>query len=144
MGEQQHEPVDPAPETQAAATGQAGSDPGAGMDISGMFAQAQQLQDHLVAAQRALEAEEVTGTAGGGLVTALMSGTGELISLTIARSAVDPDDTETLSDLIVAAVRDASQNAKELAAASMGPLAQGLGIPGLDGPGGVTGLPGQG
>ena len=80
-------------------------------------------------------------------MTALVSGTGELLSLTINRSAVDPDDTETLADLIVAAVRDASENAKELAAQAMGPLA-GLGgglpsLPGDDAPGRMTGLPGQ-
>jgi DNA-binding protein YbaB len=68
-------------------------------------------------------------------VTALVSGTGELLSLTINPQAVDKDDTETLADLIVAAVRDASENAKEIAARAMGPLAGGLGggLPGLGG-----------
>jgi nucleoid-associated protein EbfC len=113
-----------------------------GFDMAGLLAQAQAMQNQLLQAQADLEKQEVEGSAGGGLVTALVSGTGELLSLTINRSAVDPDDTETLADLIVAAVRDATENAKELAAQAMGPLAGGLGgMPGA--PGGMTGLPGQ-
>jgi DNA-binding YbaB/EbfC family protein len=113
--------------------------------MAGLLAQAQAMQNQLMQAQADLEQQEVEGSAGGGLVTALVSGTGELLSLTINRSAVDPDDTETLADLIVAAVRDATENAKELAAQAMGPLAGGLGgLPGVPGgPGGMTGLPGQ-
>jgi nucleoid-associated protein EbfC len=116
-----------------------------GFDMAGLLAQAQAMQNQLMQAQADLEQQEVEGSAGGGLVTALVSGTGELLSLTINRSAVDPDDTETLADLIVAAVRDATENAKELAAQAMGPLAGGLGgLPGAPGgPGGMTGLPGQ-
>lgn len=114
-----------------------------GFDMSNLLAQAQAMQSQLMEAQANLESAEVEGTAGGGLVTALVSGTGELLSLTISRNAVDPDDTETLADLIVAAVRDASENAKELAAETMGPLAGGLGggIPGMPG---ISGPPGQG
>ncbi len=132
--------------------GASGGAQGGGFDMSGLLAQAQAMQSQLMQAQADLEKQEVEGSAGGGLVTALVSGTGELLSLTINRSAVDPDDTETLADLIVAAVRDASENAKELAARAMGPLAGGLGgglpglpgLPGGDAPGGMTGLPGQG
>ena len=124
---------------------------GGGFDMAGLLAQAQAMQSQLLQAQADLEKQEVEGSAGGGLVTALVSGTGELLSLTINRSAVDPDDTETLADLIVAAVRDATENAKELAAQAMGPLAGGLGgLPGAPGgsggsggSGGMTGLPGQ-
>lgn len=120
-----------------------------GFDMSNLLAQAQAMQSQLMEAQANLESQEVEGSAGGGLVTALVSGTGELLSLTINPQAVDRDDTETLADLIVAAVRDASENAKEVAARAMGPLAGGLGgaFPGLPGdeggPGGMTGLPGQ-
>jgi DNA-binding YbaB/EbfC family protein len=70
---------------------------------------------------------EVEGTSGGGLVTAKVTGAGDLVGLLIAPEAVDPDDTETLADLIVAAVRDATSNAQELAAAKLGPVAGGLG-----------------
>jgi DNA-binding YbaB/EbfC family protein len=91
----------------------------------------------LQAAQAELAAAEVTGTAGGGLVTATLTGSGELTSLTIDPKAVDPDDVETLQDLIVAAVRDAHRAVGELAEEKMGPVAGGLG----GGLGGL-GLPG--
>ena len=100
-----------------------------------LMKQAQKMQQQLAAAQAELAEAEVTGTAGGGLVTATMTGSGELVSLTISPEAVDPDDVETLQDLVVAAVRDASRAANELAASTMGPvtggLGGGLGLPGL-------------
>ncbi|WP_350279526.1 YbaB/EbfC family nucleoid-associated protein [Kribbella sp. HUAS MG21] len=111
-----------------------------GFDMSNLLAQAQAMQNQLMEAQADLEGQEIEGSAGGGLVTALVSGTGDLLSLTIKKEAVDPDDTETLADLIVAAVRDASENAKQAAAAAMGPLAGGLG----GAFGGEGGLPGFG
>ena len=100
-----------------------------------LLQQAQQMQQQLMAAQEELARTEVTGSAGGNLVTATVTGTGELTALTIAPAAVDPDDVETLQDLVVAAVRDAKRAADELAAQRMGPLAGGLGgglgLPGL-------------
>ena len=109
--------------------------PGGQPDLNQLLQQAQQLQQQMQAAQAELAATEVTGTAGGDLVSATMTGDGELTGLTIAPSAVDPDDLETLQDLIVAAVRNARQAAEELAASRMGPLAGGLGggmgLPGL-------------
>jgi DNA-binding YbaB/EbfC family protein len=109
--------------------------PGGQPDLSALLQQAQQMQQALVAAQEELASTEVTGTAGGNLVTATMTGSGELTAVTIAPAAVDTDDLETLQDLVVAAVRDAKHNADELAASRMGPLAGGigggLGIPGF-------------
>ncbi|MBC7677654.1 MAG: YbaB/EbfC family nucleoid-associated protein, partial [Pseudorhodobacter sp.] len=72
-------------------------------------------------------------TAGGGLVTATVTGSGELVSLAIDPKAVDPDDVESLEDLVLAAVADASGNAQELQAQLMGPMASGLGGLGLPG-----------
>ena len=100
--------------------------------------QAQQMQQQLLAAQEELAQREVTGSAGGGLVTATMTGSGDVTAITIAPSAVDPDDLETLQDLVVAALHDAKRAADELAATTMGPLAGGLG----GGAGGGLGLPG--
>jgi hypothetical protein len=101
--------------------------------------QAQKMQEQLMSAQEELANAEVSGSAGGGLVTATVSGSGELKSLTIDPKVVDPEDVETLADLIVAAVRDAGAQAQKLAADTMGPLAGGLG----DGGGlGGLGLPG--
>ena len=102
-----------------------------------LMKQAQKMEQELLAAQEQLASAEVTGSAGGGLVTATVTGSGELRSVTIDPSVVDPDDVETLQDLVVAAVRDANRAAQELASERMGPLTQGLG----GGLGGL-GLPG--
>lgn len=98
-----------------------------------ILAQAQAMQEQLMSAQEELAAAEATGTAGGGLVTATVDGSGELKAIVIDPKVVDPEDTETLADLVVAAVRDASANAQKLAAEKMGPLAGGLGGLGLPG-----------
>jgi len=115
--------------------------PGGGMpDMQQILQQAQQMQEQLLAAQQELAEAEVTGTAGGGLVTATVSGDLELKNLTIDPKVVDPDDVDTLSDLVVAAVRDATGNAQKLTEEKMGPLTGGLGggMPDLGG----LGLPG--
>ena len=100
-----------------------------------LLKQAQKMQQALAAAQEELANAEVTGSAGGGLVTATMTGSGDLVSVTISPEAVDPDDVETLQDLVVAAMRDAQRAVNELAASTMGPvtggLGGGLGLPGL-------------
>ena len=89
------------------------------------------MQQDLLTAQAELATKQVEGSAGGGLVRAVMAGSGELVSLTIDTKAVDPDDVETLQDLVVAAVRDAAREVTELTQQTMGPLAGGLNIPGL-------------
>jgi DNA-binding YbaB/EbfC family protein len=104
--------------------------------MQSLLEQAAQMQEQLIQAQEELSGMEVEGTSGGGLVTAKVTGAGDLVGLLIAPEAVDPDDTETLADLIVAAVRDATSNAQELAAAKLGPVAGGLGgVGGLQLPG---------
>ena len=110
--------------------------PGGQGDMQSLLEQAAQMQQQLIQAQEELSRMEVEGTSGGGLVTAKVTGAGDLVGLLIAPEAVDPDDTETLADLIVAAVRDATSNAQELAAAKLGPVAGGLGdVGGLQLPG---------
>jgi nucleoid-associated protein EbfC len=106
-----------------------------------LLQQAQQMQQQMMQAQEELGRAEVQGSAGGGLVTATVSGTGELVNVAIDPGAVDPEDTETLSDLVVAAVRDANRAAGELQAQKLGPLTEGLGgMGGLGGGGGAGGL----
>src|SRR5256885_2951023 len=112
--------------------------PGGLPDMQQILEQAQRMQETLMSAQQELADAEVTGTAGGGLVIAVVSGSGELKSLAIDPKVVDPEDVETLADLIVAAVRTAEGNAQKLAADKMGPLAGGLGGGGLGG----LGIPG--
>ncbi|MFJ4677102.1 MULTISPECIES: YbaB/EbfC family nucleoid-associated protein [unclassified Kitasatospora] len=100
-----------------------------------LLKQAQKMQEDLARAQQELAEARVSGSAGGGLVEATATGAGELVALTISPAAVDPEDTETLADLVVAAVRDAAAAAQKLQAERMGPLTQGLGG------GGIPGLP---
>jgi nucleoid-associated protein EbfC len=94
--------------------------------MGALMAQAQAMQAQLAAAQASLATMEVTGSAAGSLVTARMSGKGELIAVTIDPSVADPQDTATLSDLVVAAVRDAQRQVSDAAEQALGPLAGGL------------------
>ncbi|MFW6204128.1 MAG: YbaB/EbfC family nucleoid-associated protein [Actinomycetota bacterium] len=95
-----------------------------GFDVSQLMQQAQRMQEQF---QQNLSDAEVTGTAGGGLVSATVDGTGELVSLDIDPSVVDPEDVETLADLIVAAVRDGQSQVQRLMAEQMGSLGSMLG-----------------
>ena len=112
--------------------------PGGQQNMQQLLEQAQKMQQQILAAQEELAQAEAQGSAGGGLVTATVSGTGELKGLSIDPRAVDPDDTETLADLVVAAVRDATRAAAQLQATTMDPLTKDLG----GGLGGGLGLPG--
>jgi DNA-binding YbaB/EbfC family protein len=94
--------------------------------MSALLAQAQRLQGELVAAKERLAEARVDGSAANGLVTATVTGTGELVAVTIKPEACDPGDAETLGDMVVAAVRDATTQAGQLAAEQMGPLAGGI------------------
>ena len=107
--------------------------PGGQPNMQQLMKQAQKMQQQLVEAQAQLAQTEVVGTAGGGLVTATVTGSGDVLSIKIDPKAVDPDDVESLEDLVVAAIRDAATNAAELQQSAMGPLAGGLGGLGLPG-----------
>ena len=74
--------------------------------MSQLLAQAQQMQQQLMAAQQEMAEAEVTGQAGGGLVTATVKGTGEVVGLKIDPKVVDPDDVETLQDLVIGAINN--------------------------------------
>ncbi|CAN5761717.1 hypothetical protein BH24ACT2_BH24ACT2_16840 [soil metagenome] len=88
------------------------------------MAQAQQVQEHLLAAQAAVAEQVVHGQSGGGAVRVEVSGAMEFRSVTIDRSAVDPDDVEMLQDLVLAALHDATNQVNELQSA----LTSGLGL----------------
>lgn len=96
-------------------------------DLQALLQQAAEMQERLTTAQQELADARVEGSAGGGLVHATVSGTGELVSLTIDPAACDPSDTETLADLIIAAVHNANDNAQRSAADAMGDVTAGLG-----------------
>ena len=101
---------------------------GGGFNMN-MIKQAQKMQQDMQKMQEELENEEYTAQAGGGVVSATVSGKHELKSLAIDPEAVDPEDVEMLQDLIVAAVNEAMRTASSDAAASMGQLTGGLNLP---------------
>jgi hypothetical protein len=93
--------------------------------------QAQQMQAKLVKAQEELEKATVEASSGGGAVTVVVSGQQQLRSIKISSEAVDPDDIEMLEDLILTAVNEGMEKAKELAASQIGAITGGFNIPGL-------------
>ena len=99
---------------------------GGGMNMN-MIKQAQKMQQDMMKMQQELEEKTYEASAGGGVVTASVSGKRELKSLTIDPDAVDPDDVEMLEDLIMAAINDGYKKADEVYKEKMGPLGGGMG-----------------
>lgn len=102
-----------------------------GMDLQKMMKQAQKMQEDLLKAQETLGEQSVEGTAGGGAVTVKANGHKEITAIRIRPEAVDPDDVETLEDLVLAAVRDAQAKAAAMAENQMNGLTGGLNLPGF-------------
>ncbi|MFP5246872.1 MAG: YbaB/EbfC family nucleoid-associated protein [Thermoanaerobaculia bacterium] len=98
------------------------------MNIKQLMKQAQQMQDQM---QRQMASIRVEGTAGGGMVKAEMNGSKELLSITIDKEAVDPDDVDMLQDLVKAAVNEAARKVDEEMQSSMGAMTGGMKIPGM-------------
>jgi DNA-binding YbaB/EbfC family protein len=113
---------------------------GGGFDMGAMMKQVQQMQAEMTEAQEKLKDETVEASSGGGMVKVKMSGDLRLLELTIDPDAIDPEDAEMLSDMVLAAVNEGIRAAQELAASKMGNVA-GLGG-GAGGLGGL-GLPGM-
>jgi hypothetical protein len=97
--------------------------------------QVKALQEKMAKMQEELAFRKVEASSGGGMVTVVVNGRQEVLSIGIDPRVVDPEDIEMLQDLIVAAVNDGLRRAQEMAAAEMGKLAGGLNIPGLNIPG---------
>ena len=109
-----------------------GGFPGMGMgNMQQLAMKAQKLQQQMAEAQQQLEEATYEATAGGGMVTATVSGKKQLVSLSIKPEAVDPEDVEMLQDMIIAAVNEAVKQADDTAEAEMGKLTGGLNMPGL-------------
>ena len=99
-----------------------------------LMKQAQKMQQEVLAAQQELAQAQLDGSSGGGLVTVTMTGAGEVVAVKIKPEAVDPEDVESLEDLVLAAIKDAGRAVNELATERMGPMTGGmggLGLPGL-------------
>ena len=101
------------------------------MGMANLQRMAQQMQQEMLRVQTELASMQVEGSAGGGVVKAVVTGKQELVSVTIDPDAVDPSDVEMLQDLIVAAVNDALRASRELAEQKMAAVTGGLQIPGM-------------
>lgn len=99
--------------------------------LNNIMKQAQKMQKRMLEIQEELANRTVEATVGGGVITAVVNGQQELVSITIAPEVVDPDDIEMLEELVVAAVREAGIRARELMTEEMGKLTGGINIPGL-------------
>jgi DNA-binding YbaB/EbfC family protein len=97
--------------------------------MSALLAQAQQMQQKLLAAQQQLANAEVHGQAGEGLVKVVVKGSGQVVAVQLDPKVVDPSDIETLQDLIVGAMADASRQVTKMAQERLGALAGGMGGP---------------
>jgi DNA-binding YbaB/EbfC family protein len=96
-----------------------------------LMKQAQKMQAQMMKAQEELGTKTVEGTAGGGVVSVVVTGHKNVQSVTIKPEAVDPDDVEMLQDLVLAAVNDALKKVDEMTQAEMGKYTQGMNMPGL-------------
>jgi DNA-binding YbaB/EbfC family protein len=106
------------------------------MDMNKMLQQVQQLQAQMAQAQEELKNEIVEASAGGGMVTVKATGDLQITEINIAPEAIDPDDPELLSDMVLAAVNEALRSAQALAQSKLGGMAGlgdlgGMGLPGL-------------
>ena len=99
------------------------------MNIQKMMKQMQKAQQQMATVQAELAEKTVDATAGGGMVSVVVTGDGMLRSLTIDREVVDPDDVEMLQDLVVAAVNEGKRRATEMASAEMQKAAGSMGLP---------------
>jgi DNA-binding YbaB/EbfC family protein len=106
--------------------------------MNALLKQAQQMQEEMVKAQESLAGETVEASSGGGMVKVTMTGDIKLQSIQIDPEAIDPDDADMLSDMVLAAVNEAIRAAQELATSKMGGITGGM--PGMGGPGGIPGL----
>jgi hypothetical protein len=101
------------------------------MNMNDLMKQAQQFQERLGSVQNELAGKQVVGTAGAGMVTATLNGKGEVLDLMIEQALMQPANQQMVQDLVVAAVNDGLNKAKELGKSEMSKLTGGLNIPGL-------------
>ncbi len=113
---------------------------GMGGNPNAMLQQVQKMQADMAAKQQELEAREYEVSAGGGAVTVRINGQKQILSLDIAPEIVDPDDIETLSDILVAAVNEAIKRVEDTATAEMEAITGSVSLPGMGGLGGFPGL----
>jgi len=99
--------------------------------MGNMMKQAQKLQSKMMKLQEELAESKVETTAGGGMIKVVANGRQQIVSITIDKEVVDPEDVEMLQDLILAAVNDALAKAQEMVSAEMSKLTGGFNLPGM-------------
>jgi len=102
-------------------------------NLGNLVKQAKRLQEELEKTQAEIATMRVEATSGGGMVKATVNGKGELVDLAIEKEVVNPADVEMLVDLVIAAVQEAQKNAQARAEEKLGPLTQGMNLPGIPG-----------
>ncbi len=107
--------------------------------LGDLMRQAQKLQEEMMKAQEEAKKKTVEATSGGGMVTVVASGAGEVVSIKIEKDVVNPEDVEMLQDLVLAAVNEALRRARELVNEDMSKLTGGLQLPGMGGLGNMFG-----
>jgi DNA-binding YbaB/EbfC family protein len=105
-------------------------------NIGQLLKQAQKVQQRMQQLQDELATKTVEATSGGGMVTAVVNGKQEVVSIKIEKDVIDPEDAGMLQDLVVAAVNEAMAKVRQMVADEMGKLTGSLGLPGMGGPGG--------
>ncbi len=101
------------------------------MKFDKILKQAQKMQADMARMQEELANERIEGLAGGGMVKVTVNGQGDIISVRLEKEVVNPDDTEMLEDLIVAAINEAVRKSREIAGARMSGITGGMGFPGM-------------
>lgn len=102
-------------------------------NMGNLMKQAQQFQNKMAKLQQELEKKTIEATAGGGMVTVVVNGQQELLSITIDPEVIDPEDVDMLQDLVLAAVNDGMARAKKMVNDEMGKLTGGLNLPNIPG-----------
>ncbi|MCK1986450.1 YbaB/EbfC family nucleoid-associated protein [Peribacillus sp. NPDC101481] len=102
-----------------------------GGNMQNMMKQMQKMQKKMAEAQEELGEKKVEGTAGGGMVTVIVTGHKEIVDVIIKPEVVDPDDIDMLQDLVLAATNDALKKAEELTNQTMGQFTKGMNLPGM-------------
>ncbi|MEN6321850.1 MAG: YbaB/EbfC family nucleoid-associated protein [Syntrophaceae bacterium] len=100
-------------------------------NIGNIMKQAKKIQEKMASMQAELESRTIEATTGGGMVSVVVNGKFEVISLKIEKEVVNPEDVEMLQDLIIAAVNEGIRKAQEMASAEMAKITGGFNIPGL-------------
>jgi DNA-binding YbaB/EbfC family protein len=102
-----------------------------GFNMQGLMKQAQKMQEKMAKAQEELKDKTVEATVGGGMIKVVFNGSQELLSIEIDKEAVDPDDVETLQDLVLSAVNAGLKKSQDMVQNEMGDITGGMNIPGM-------------